>query len=160
MQEEQNQKLIKIWYAGLNKAYFEMLPIKARRHCHDNPWSRVIVYTAIAINVTLLCALPLMMIYYGIMDPTSTMVKNTWWPWITGLLVLGSLFGLYHSTYHRAIIGLIRAIRAKEDTDYADPFRFEMMREALSWGLKKGIVVTSDEGEYKMKEKQLENPVE
>ncbi|MBU0995689.1 MAG: hypothetical protein KJ737_24605 [Proteobacteria bacterium] len=138
---QDKQTLIEIWYAGLNDAFRKTRGPMATAGCHDRPQIRLFYYglvgmVFISMSVGLIIVIPFL----------KEII------WLAGICAVVAMVTLYQAvTFFRAFIQVKQAVDQGKDTDYADPLRFKVMEQALSWGIKKGIVMHR-EGKYEMKQ--------
>ena len=140
MQPEE-QTLIDIWYAGLNEAFRKTRGPLGAAGCHDHPPIRIFYYGVAALALTSMGVGSIFVIFFlkGVI-------------WLGGICAVVAFITLFQAvTFFNALIKVKRAVARGENTDAADPLRFKVMRRALSWGLKKGVVIRNSEGKYQMK---------
>ena len=140
MQDEKT--LIDIWYQGLNDAFRKTRGPMAAAGCHDRPQIRLFYYGVAG------CALTAMGMGAAIV---IVLIKEILW--LAGISAVVAIITLFQAAaFFKAFIKVKQAVDRGEDTDHADPFRFKVMERALSWGLKKGIVVMDPKGTYAMRQ--------
>lgn len=141
MREE--EFLRKIWYAGLNAAFLKTRGPMAAAGCHDDPRIRMGYYAVAAVVFTVMGA------GVALVIPLLTGML-----WLAGGCVAVALLVWFQAAVLcRAFFRVRAAVREGGDVDRADPFRFRVMRRALSWGLEKGLVVRNGEDGYAMRER-------
>lgn len=132
--------LVDIWYQGLNDAFRKSRGPMAAAGCHDTPKIRLFYY-GIAGSAMLAMGLGAVIVLF-------LLKEILWLSTLSALVAIVVLFQAF--TFFHAFLKVKQASDKGKETDSIDPLRFKVMERALSWGLKKGVVVVDKEGKYTM----------
>jgi len=148
----EKETLKKIWYDGLNNAFRKTRGPLAKLACHDNARVRLWMYAVVALVFSVVAILLGLLIYTFWNLDFGVTAEIHYLKWLIALCLLlevilcGTIFYLFRAAYRVKV-----ALKERRDADDSDPFRMRIMKKALLWGIKEGLILESKEGGYSLK---------